>query len=83
MHHPIIKGRTFKVTLPIDFDYLSAGETYLATVSHWGPRTKRAGKVSSVRFDRLDESSGTTLTAFAWNRLNRIHHARIIPAWEA
>lgn len=81
MFHPIIKGKTFKVTLPVDFDYLSAGETYLATLNFWGKRTKKAGRLESVRFDRLDESAGTTIRAFAWMRLQAIPGVEIVPAW--
>ena len=82
MQHPIIKGQTFKVYVPKDFDYLTGGEIYLATVRVWAKRTKNAGKVSSVRIDRLDESAGTFLQPFQWGQLQRLPGCTVTPAWE-
>lgn len=82
MQHPIIKGQTFKVTLPVDFDYLTGGQTYLATLRFHGKRTKRAGRLESVRFDRLDESAGTFLRSFQWMQLQAIPGVEIVPAWK-
>ncbi|WP_109798670.1 hypothetical protein [Novosphingobium meiothermophilum] len=57
MHHLITKD-TCLLTLAEPYDYLSAGEEYLAT-----PRG------SYVRVDRVDESSGTFLRLWQWDRL--------------
>ncbi len=63
MQHPVTKD-TYRVTLRQPFDYLSAGVPYRAT-----PEVNRKGKLVAVRFDREDESSGTTLRAYQWVRL--------------
>jgi hypothetical protein len=73
MQHPITKN-TYQVTLREDFDYLSAGIAYRAT-----PEVNRHGKLMAVRFDREDESSGTTLRAYQWAMLRDHGNGTISP----
>lgn len=78
MHHPITPA-TVRLTLSQPFDYLSAGEEYLATPS--GPkRGKRAGRIDSYRIDRVDGSSGTFLRPFQWAQMQSLGIADIRPA---
>jgi hypothetical protein len=69
MQHPITPT-TVALTLAQDFDYLTAGIAYRAT-PHRQARGKRKGVLLSVRVDREDGSSGTSLRPWQWAQLLR------------
>lgn len=78
MQHPITK-ETVRLTLSADYDYLTAGETYLATPSR--PRSgKRRGVITYWRIDRTDETSGTFLCPFQWQQMLSLGIAAVTPA---